>query len=306
MSLVRGCGRLAERASPATIGEALAWAADRLARRGVPSPRVDARVLLSSATGLTAAHVLAHPERELAPGERGRFESMVARRERREPAQYIIGQAEFHSRMFNVTPDVLIPRPETELVAEAAISLLRSSFGEKEGLEIADLGTGSGVLAVTLAAALPGAVVHAVDVSPAALSVARRNADSHGVADRMTFHEGDLWEPLALAGLRGRLDGVVSNPPYVAQGELDGLMPEVRDYEPRLALLAGVDGLSCHRRLVGRAAEFLRPRGVLVLEVGAGQAGAVRDLLAETGAFSSIGTRRDYAGHDRVVYGVRG
>lgn len=288
------------------MGEALTWAAARLARRGVPSPRVDARVILSGATGLAAGHLLAHPESVLPPPDRERFRAMVERRERREPVQYIIGRAEFHSRVFGVTPDVLIPRPETELALEAAITLIETSFPQRHGLEVADLGTGSGVLAVTLALSLPGATVHAVDVSPPALAVARANAARHGVAEQINFYDGDLWEPLARAGMLGRLHGVVSNPPYVAQGDLAGLMPEVREHEPRLALLAGADGLACLRRLVDGAAGFIRPGGVLVLEVGAGQAGAVREMLALTRAFTSIGTRRDYAGHERIVYGLRG
>lgn len=292
--------------APASIGEALAWAADRLARRGVPSPRTDARVLLGYATALAAGVLLAHPERPLTQAERGLFEEMVARRERREPVQYITGRAEFLSREFIVTPDVLIPRPETELVAEEALALLGAAFPAQEGLELADLGTGSGVLAVTLALAFPRATVHAVDVSAAALAVAWANAGRHGVAGGVTFHQGDLWEPLARAGLGGRLHGVVSNPPYVAEPDLAGLMPEVRDYEPRVALSAGTDGLSFLRRVVGAAAEFIRPRGILVVEVGAGQAGAVCDLLVRTRAFASVGTRRDYAGHERVVFGVRG
>lgn len=292
--------------SPATVGEALAWAADRLARCGVPSPRTDARILLGCATSLAAETLLAHPERPLMQYEWDRFREMVGRRERREPVQYITGRAEFLSREFVVTPDVLIPRPETELVAEEALSLLRAAFPPQEDLKLADLGTGSGVLAVTMALAFPGANVHAVDVSAAALAVARVNAERHGVAARVNFHKGDLWEPLARAGLRGRLHGVVSNPPYVAEPDLAGLMPDVRDYEPRVALAAGADGLSCLRRVVSRAAEFLRPRGCLVLEVGAGQAGAVCGLLAETGNFASIGSRRDYAGHERVVFGTRG
>lgn len=290
---------------PATVGEALAWAAARLARKGVSSPRVDARVLLCHATGLSAAALLAHPERALTASGRDRFRAMVARREQREPVPYITGEAEFCSRAFTVTPEVLIPRPETELVVEEAIARLAAAF-PGEGLEVADLGTGSGVLAVTLALAFPGARMHAVDVSAAALDVARLNAGRHGVAERIAFYQGDFWEPLAQAGLQGRLHAAVSNPPYVAEPDMAALAPEVREYEPPVALSSGPDGLACLRRVVAGAPGFLCPRGILVLEVGAGQAGAVLGLLAETRAFVAIGTRRDYAGHERVVYGVRG
>jgi len=289
--------------TPVRVAEALARGAARLAGAGVESARAEARLLLGHAAGLALEELLAHPERPLGEAELAAYESLLARRERREPVAYLIGRADFYSREFAVDRRVLIPRPETELVAELAIAYLRQAFPGEAALLLADLGTGSGNLAVTLALELPVALVHAVDLASAALEVAAGNARRHGVSGRVRLLAGDLWEPLA--GLEGRLHAVVANPPYVAEGEFAGLMPEVRDFEPREALVAGPDGLSCLRRIAARAREFLRPAGAVFLEVGAGQAEAVAEMLRDAG-LTAVRVHRDYAGHGRVVSGVRG
>lgn len=291
---------------PVTVAEALDGGAARLAAAGVASPRSEARLLLGHVTGLSREALLAHPERPVAPEALAAFERLIVRRERREPAAYLLGRAEFCSRPFVVDRRVLVPRPETELVAELAVGFLRRASGGEAPLLVADLGTGSGVLAVTLALELPRALVYAVDISPGALAVAGENARRLGASGRVRLLLGDLWGPLDAAGLRGRLHAVVSNPPYVAEGEFAGLMPEVREFEPREALLAGPDGLDCLRRIAARAAEFLQPGGAVFLEVGAGQGAAVARLLEATGGFARVEVHRDYAGHGRVVVGVRG
>lgn len=284
----------------AAVGRCLDRADAYLAARGIPASRLEARVLLAHCTGLRPEEIPVHPERPLTLAQVAAFHRLVVRRgKRREPLQYLTGEAEFYSRQFYVNKNVLIPRPETEVLVEEAV---RRLAGVEGPLVLADLGTGSGVLAVTMALELPGAVVHAVDVSPGALAVAVENARRHGVVERIRFHEGDLWNPLAAAGLTGALAGVVSNPPYVAEGELAWLQPEVRLHEPREALVAGEGGLAFYRRIAAAARLFLRPGGWLLVEVGAGQAAAVAGLF-KTAGLVEIGARRDFAGHDRVVMG---
>ena len=200
----------------------------------------------------------------------------------------ILGEREFWGRAFRVTPDVLDPRPETETLVEAALG------GPPAG-RLLDLGTGSGCLLVTLLAEWPEATGVGVDVSPAALAVARENAERHGVEERATFHRGD-W----CAGLEGRFDLIVSNPPYIADDELAQLAPEVREHEPRLALAGGPDGLDAYRRLAPELPRLLSPGGRVLLEVGAGQAAAVVTILDEAG-LAVGGIRCDLGGHGRVV-----
>jgi release factor glutamine methyltransferase len=222
---------------------------------------------------------------------------LFARRAAREPLQYLLGTQEFYGLTFVVTPAVLIPRPETELLVE---TLVRHFFSEPQPI-VADIGTGSGCIAVALARALPSVMLYATDCSRAALSVARWNAGLNGVGGRLRFRAGDLCESLRGLGLEGKLSAVVSNPPYIPDGELDGLQPEVRGFEPRLALAGGADGLEVHRRLLRDAAEFLAPEGLLAMEMGHGQAEPLHRLALECGAYDRIQTRRDAAGIDRVI-----
>lgn len=292
--------------SPVSVGAALEAGARRLRAAGVENPRAEARLLLGHAASLTCEEILAHPERPLPPAAWFRYRRLVARRRRREPLAYLTGRALFCGREFAVDRRVLIPRPETELVAELAVAHLRRAGPREAPLLLADLGTGSGVLAVTLALELPGALVYAVDISAAALAVAAENARRLGVADRVRLLHGDLWAPLAAQGLRGRLDAVVANPPYVAERDLAGLMPEVREYEPAEALLGGPDGMECVRRVVTQAASFLRPGGALFVEVGAGQAAPAAALLRARGGWAGVEVHRDWAGWERVLVGVRG
>jgi len=208
------------------------------------------------------------------------------------PLAYLTGEREFWSLRLAVDDRVLIPRPETEALVEEALRLLPPAP------RVADIGTGSGAIAVAVATERPDAAVWATDLSAGALEVARANARAHGVEGRVRFAQGDLAEPLA--ALAGTLDAVLANLPYVPAAEVDGLAPEVRDHEPRLALDGGGDGLRVVARLLGEAPALLRPGGRLLLEVGAGQAAAVRELAGQ-GAWAVVGTRRDLAGIERVV-----
>jgi len=281
----------------------------RLEAAGIPRPEaaLDAELLARDVLGWDRAAWLAHrDDDERAADERavpaqGRgafvaaFEALIARRARREPVAYIRGTQEFYGREFLVGPGVLIPRPETELLIDAARELLR-------GLplpRIADVGTGSGCIAVTIAVEMAGARVVATDVSPDALTIARGNAEAHDVAGRLRFVETRY-----LDGVPGPFDLVVSNPPYVRPGDAGALPPEVRDYEPALALFGGDDGLRDIAAIVAAATRVLAGGGVLVMEVGAGQAEDVLRLVAEAGLLEAS-VRHDLQGIPRVVVAHR-
>ncbi|HEX8186374.1 MAG TPA: peptide chain release factor N(5)-glutamine methyltransferase, partial [Blastocatellia bacterium] len=198
-----------------------------------------------------------------------------------EPLQYITGHQEFYGLDFIVTPDVLIPRPETEFLVERVINLTRAAQTARAPL-IVDVGTGSGCIAVTLAAHIPAARVIATDISSAALDIARANGERHGVRDRVELIEGDLLEPLAALNIEAAVDFLASNPPYVEEGRPDLLQREVRDWEPSVALYGGADGLDCYRRLLAEGARYVSPAGYLVCEIGYTQLDPIREMIDET------------------------
>jgi release factor glutamine methyltransferase len=237
--------------------------------------RRDAEILLLGVLGVGRAQLLANLERELSQEEESSFLRALDRRAANEPIQYILGKQEFYGLDFQVTPAVLIPRPETEHLVETVLQLLPHD----EPLEILDVGTGSGILAVTLAHHLPHARMTAVDISADAIAIARRNAEAHHVADRIRFVVSDLLS--ALDDAAGRFDAIVSNPPYVAEMDRDNLAPEVREYEPATALFAGETGLDIYRRLIPEARNALKPNGLLAVEIGQGQRDAIAELLAD-------------------------
>lgn len=266
-----------------TIGEALALARGRIAP-------AEAKLLLRQVLGSSAAEIAAHPERALDEARASEYAALVARRAAGEPVAYLVGSREFFGREYKVTPAVLIPRPETELLIEAALSKLSS----RPTPGILDLGAGSGCVAITLALEL-GCEVTAVDVSPAALAVARENAAQLGACVR--FVESDWF-----SGVAGEFDLIVGNPPYVAEGDPHLSEGDLR-FEPMTALACGQDGLSAIRRIVADAPRHLKPGGWLFIEHGYDQAGAIRALLSETG-FSAIEQQRDLAGILRISGGV--
>lgn len=236
-------------------------------------------------------------QRKVIPEEWSRAMTLLERRADREPLQHILGTQEFCGLEFEVGPEVFIPRPETELVVE---EVRRHCLSQSSSL-IADIGTGSGCIAVALVQTLPTAKVYAMDLSERALTYARRNAIRHAASERVTYLEGDLFQPLRGLGLEGKLAVVVSNPPYIADGDVASLSPEVRDYEPRLALTGGPDGLTFYRRLLPAALEFLEPGGLLVLELGQGQAEPVRRMALDLCQYGSIRIVTDQAGIERVM-----
>jgi release factor glutamine methyltransferase len=279
------------------VAAELESAVARLASSGVEAARFDAEVLLADVLGVDRARLLIDCGRALDGSERARFEDLVARRGRREPLQQLRGRQEFFSRDFFVDRHVLVPRPDTETLVEAAIDAALAM--RRRGLRILDVGTGSGAIAVTLALELGEAVVFAGDISVEALRVARRNASMHGA--RVDFREGDLCAPFASE----RFDLIVANAPYVPSGAIAALAPEVRDHEPRIALDGGQDGLDFYRRLAGEASALLDDDGEILIEVGHEQCGAVVGIFASQG-LPSVEVRRDLGGIERVVRVRRG
>lgn len=283
------------KAAPRTVLELLRITTSYLAGRGVTSPRLDAEVLLAHVLGMDRVGLYVNFDRPLERDEVDHYREVVARRGGRDPVAYIVGEKEFMGKLFSVSTAVLIPRPETELLVEAVVEEL-SKCEVPSPLRLLDVGTGSGVIAITLAMLLPAAEVVAVDVSADALAVAARNAERHGVQHRVRFTQSDLF-----AGLASPLTFhcIVSNPPYIPEGGLGSLAPEVRK-EPRVALCGGQDGLDMIRRLVAGSPARLVPAGLLALEVGAGQGPALREIAAGQG-YVRVEIRPDYAGHDRLA-----
>lgn len=260
---------------------------------GVAEARPSAERLLLHALGRERAFLYAHPEYPLTPAEEQQFAQLLQERAQGVPVQYLVGHQEFFGREFFVTPDVLIPRPETEQAVE---TMLEQIPPDAPAL-LADVGTGSGCIAVTLALERPQARVVATDLSPHALQIAGENARRLG-AENVTFLQGDLLQPLVAAGLTD-LDGIVSNPPYIGEDELAGLQREVRNFEPRMALTPGPSGLEAYARIIPQAAALLRPHGWLVLELGFRSADGVRALLGAD--WEPVAVLPDLQGWDRVL-----
>jgi release factor glutamine methyltransferase len=279
-----------------TAAALLADAAATLAAAGVEAPEWDAERLLRHVLGWDRATLFANPDRVVQEPEAERFRALLRRRAAREPLQYILGTQAFWKHEFLVTPAVLIPRPETELLVETSLELLK----DVERPVVVDMGTGSGCVALSIAAERPDAFVHATDISEPALEVARENARRLGVERRVTFHRGQLLEPLS--GLEVHL--IVSNPPYVDPAERGALAPEVRDHEPTRALFPPGDALSVYRRLVPASARLLRAGGALAVEIPPSIPRDVARLFTEAG-FAETSVRADLAGLPRVVFGRR-
>ena len=259
-----------------TIRTALQEATTALERAGVENAAANAEWMMADVIGCSRPALPLHWAKPLEPAQIQRWQSLLTGRTNRIPLQHLLGTAQFCGLEFEVNRSVLVPRPETELLAEAAWAVA----AVKESAVVLDVGTGSGCLAVAVGVHAKETIVHALDVSPAALNMARANAERHGVADRITFHEGDALRALPSGGL---FDVIVSNPPYIPSLEIESLQVEVRDHDPRLALDGGADGLDFYRSLARHSLSRLQPDGRLLLEVGDGQAGAVAELITAQG-----------------------
>jgi release factor glutamine methyltransferase len=305
-----------------TVLELINWSKAYLEEKGFENARLEVELLLAYTLEMPRIELYLKFDRQMSEKELASFKARFKRRLAGEPVQYVTGTAGFMLGEFEVNPSVLIPRPETEALTEVVLRMLGAAGGPgaddvpgtetpegQEGPEqsagrkplVADVGTGSGVIAATVAARVPGARVYATDVSPEALKVAARNVERAGAADRVVFLEGEMLQPLLGEGLAGKLTAVVSNPPYVPSGELADLQAEVRDFEPREALDGGEDGLECLRVLVQDGPGLLTSGGFMALEVGDGQAPEVARLLKDR--LGNADVHKDYAGRDRIVTG---
>ena len=275
-----------------TIGRILKWTEQYFKEKGIESPRLDAEVLLSHILGRERIYLYVHFDEPLEPAELARYREAIKQRVQRVPIAYIIGEKEFMGLTFKVTEDTLVPRPDTEILVQAAIERLRA---RGDAPRFADIGTGTGAICLSVLHFLPKAQADTVDISPAARAVAEENAAALEVADRVTFHTGDLLAPLA-----GQCyDAILSNPPYIPDGDIAALAPEVRLKEPHTALAGGKDGLDFYRRLMADAPALLKDGGFLAVEVGIHQAAPVAALAVPS--FSRTEILKDYAGIERVV-----
>jgi release factor glutamine methyltransferase len=285
-----------------TVLEGIQRSSEFLAKKGVDSPRLQAELLLARVIGLARMQLYLNFERSLSAEETDALRELVKRRGQREPLQHILGSTSFCGYEIAVNRHVLIPRPETELLAEEGWKFLNELAAAGEpSLNALDLGTGSGCLAIALAAKCPSLKIFATDISADALAVARENAAKNGVAERIEFLHTDAFGALELGS---RFNLIISNPPYIPSAEIDTLAPEVRDYDPRPALDGGLDGLDFFRRLGREASEFLKPGGRLMLEFGDGEAEATRAILEEQKWIVEAMTE-DYTGRLRMLVARR-
>jgi len=279
------------------ILELLQVSAPFLARKGVQSSRLEAELLLSHVLECERIALYTRFDQPVPADRLDRYRELIRRRSRRVPTQYLTGRCEFMSLPFTVGPGVLIPRPETEHLVETAARYARGLAQPT----LADVGTGTGNIAVSLAHCLPDARVYASDISPEVLEVARINVEKNGVTDRVELLEGDLVQPFQQRALTGAFDIVASNPPYVADGEFPGLQPEVRDHEPRLALAGGADGLDFYRRLAAEAPPLLKEGGLLMMEMADGMGGEVEEIVASSQGLVPVEVVEDYSRIRRVI-----
>jgi release factor glutamine methyltransferase len=282
-----------------TVSSVLASGTEQLRETGIADARLDAEVLLSEVLAKPRSFLYASGSERISSQDAEWYGSLIQRRRQRCPVSYLTGKKEFWSLEFRVDRSVLIPRPETELLVEEVLAIWDPRFRF-----VMDAGTGSGNIAVVLAKELPDALVLATDISDKALRIAHENARAHAVGRRIAFACSDLFSAFLPSVLSLKLDVLVSNPPYVAEGEFEALMPEVSGYEPKRALVPGPTGLECIERLLDESQSFFRPGGIVALEIGHGQGENVRALMAASD-FEPLKTRKDFQGIERVVLGKK-
>lgn len=281
-----------------TIKGLLEWITGYFNEKKVDSPRLSAELILSYVLKKSRIELYTGYDFVVAGAGLEQLHQLVKRAGLHEPVAYLVGKCEFYSMEIFVDSNCLIPRPETELLVERAIDFLRSRSGEQH---VCDLCTGSGCIAVAIAKNFPSAKILATDISGEALTVAAKNVERHGLGGAVELLCGDLFEPIIPQMDDAKFDLIVSNPPYISEAEFEKLDKNVRDYEPKMALLAGEDGLDVYRRIAQQVGDFLKPDGAVLLEIGYQQADALGGLLAGTGIFTSIKVEKDFAGNDRLV-----
>ncbi len=285
-----------------TIQKLLNWVVGYLADKDIDLPRLSAELLLSDVLGLKRIELYTNFDKPVTQQQLDRLHGLVKRAGRHEPIAYLLGKTEFYSLKFKVSPDCMIPRPETELLVDRAVEFLRSRNGEQS---VCDLCTGSGCIAIAIAKNFADAGIIATDISKAALNIAAENLTVHNLEGRVQLLCGDLFEPIMQHLDAGKFDLIVCNPPYVSAAEFEKLGKNVKDYEPKLALFAGDDGLDIYRRIIEKVEAFLKPGAALMLEIGYAQGPAVKEMLEQANCFSKIAIEKDFNSNDRVVIATK-
>ncbi len=281
-----------------TIQKLLNWVTDYLTDKAVDSPRLSAELLISDCLGLERIELYTQFDRPVTQQQLDRLHDLVKRVGQHEPIAYLLGKTEFYSLQFKVSPDCMIPRPETELLVDRAVKFLRARNGEQL---VCDLCTGCGSIAVAIAKNFANAEIIATDISSAALNIAAKNISAHNLKGRVQLLCGDLFEPVESRPGEHKFDLIVCNPPYVSAAEFERLGRNVKDYEPKLALFAGDDGLDIYRRIIEKVEAFLKPDAALMMEIGYTQAVSVRELIQQTGIFAEIEIEKDLHNQDRIA-----
>ena len=285
-----------------TIQKLLNWITDYFTDNNIDAPRLSAELLLSNTLAMQRIELYTNFDKTVPKEQLDRLHSLVKRAARSEPIAYIIGRTEFYSLQLDLTPDCLIPRPETELLVEKAIEFLRTRTGCQF---VCDLCTGCGCIAVAIGVNFPDAQITATDISDAALGIAAENVEKHNLKNRVKLLCGDLFDPVISHLDTKGFDLIVCNPPYVSAAEFEKLDKNIKDYEPKQALFAGHDGLDIYQRICEKADQFLKPDAALMIEIGYSQGQAVKDLLEQGGCFTEIKIEKDLRDNDRIVTAIK-
>ena len=280
---------------PWTIQKLLNWITEYFTNNGIDSPRLSAELILSHVLAMKRIELYTQFDKSVSKQHLDQLHDLVKRAAKSEPISYLTGKTHFYSLELNVTPDCMIPRPETELLAERAIEFLRTRRGSQS---VCDLGTGCGCIAIAIAKNSPDVRIIATDISDAALAVAAKNVECHQLNNKIKLICGDLFDPLSDTE---KFDLIVCNPPYISAVEFEKLDKNIKDYEPKLALFAGEDGLDIYRRIAEKVDNFLKSNAALMLEVGYNQGQAVKQLLEQSGCFTEIKIEKDSSGNDRII-----
>jgi len=281
-----------------TIQKLLIWTIEYLTKKGIEQPRLSAELLLSHVLQMMRIELYTHFNKSVTIEQRERLKDLAKRAGQQEPIAYLVGKTEIYSLELDVNSDCMIPRPETELLVERAIEFLRARTGAQL---VCDLCTGCGCIAVAIARNCPNAQIIATDISASALKVAAGNVEKHHLKDQIKLLCGDLFDPIMPYLEADKFDLIIANPPYVSADEFEALDKNVKDYEPKLALFAGADGLDIHRRIIENAPSFLKSDGALMLEIGFTQGQAIRELLEQAGIFYEVKIEKDFHNNDRIV-----
>jgi len=284
-----------------SISQVLHEGIQKLQSSGIDTPRLDAEVLLAHTLSIDRVALYRNPDILLDGNEQRRYSALLERRARREPVAYITGSKEFGALTFTLTPDVLIPRPETEMLLDKTLSTCDFLLTRKDHLRILELGTGSGILAVNISKKLPSCTIFATDISSKKIAVARKNARLNGVDSRILFLVGDLFHSITIHEENGKFDCIIFNPPYLSHDDWIQAQPEIKDYEPMDSLWGGHDGLAFYRSLIPAAVSLLQPGGYLLLEIGGTQAERITRMLCTEKVYRQVHVLQDLAGIDRVV-----